>query len=70
MVEGRPGMAAIGDDGKENFDLTILAADIDRALPVFARPLFLRITKNIEITGKQLFYIRDVIWSRHKRPHS
>lgn len=48
-AEGRAGMAQIvvGDD----FDIKALAAHVDAELPVAARPLFVRLQKEIETTG-------------------
>ncbi|KAK3908299.1 Long-chain fatty acid transport protein 4 [Frankliniella fusca] len=48
--EGRAGMAAIADpDG--DLDLDKLAREVDRHLPSYARPLFIRVTPRIEKTG-------------------
>jgi solute carrier family 27 fatty acid transporter 1/4 len=49
-TEGKAGMAAIVDDNA-NLDLDILARSLERKLPVYARPLFLRITAQIDATG-------------------
>lgn len=49
-VEGRVGMAAIMDPDR-TLDYKSLAQNIDDSLPSFARPLFLRIMKDIEMTG-------------------
>lgn len=55
MVEGRAGMVALVNDDKQELDLQNLALGLDHMLPSFARPLFLRIMKDIEITGKKSF---------------
>jgi fatty-acyl-CoA synthase len=47
--EGRAGMVAMAAD--DNIDLTGLRAYIDAQLPAYARPLFLRIRKEMEVTG-------------------
>lgn len=48
--EGKAGMAAIADpDG--NLDLTVLADGLTKQLPAYARPLFVRILKEISMTG-------------------
>lgn len=47
--DGRAGMAAITNSGE--IDLKRLYAHIEKNLPTYARPLFLRIQKKIEITG-------------------
>ncbi|XP_054014802.1 long-chain fatty acid transport protein 4-like [Hylaeus anthracinus] len=49
-MEGRAGMAAIVDP--ENLlDLKALGEGLEKALPAYARPIFLRIVKEIEMTG-------------------
>ncbi len=48
-ADGRAGMAALLVG--EGFDLATLAADIDLRLPVYARPLFLRLLPRLESTG-------------------
>lgn len=48
--EGKAGMAAIADpDG--NIDMTVLAEGLAKQLPVYARPIFIRILKEINMTG-------------------
>jgi fatty-acyl-CoA synthase len=47
--EGRAGMAALVVDGP--IDLTALHAHIAKELPDYARPRFLRITREIDVTG-------------------
>lgn len=44
-------MAAIADPDR-SLDLAKLSSHLDDALPSYARPLFLRILNDIEITGK------------------
>ncbi|XP_022125784.2 long-chain fatty acid transport protein 4 [Pieris rapae] len=62
QTEGRAGMAAIADP-ERTLDLSKLAAHLDHSLPSFARPLFLRLTKDIEITStfklKKLQYQKE-----------
>ncbi|XP_046676184.1 long-chain fatty acid transport protein 4 isoform X2 [Homalodisca vitripennis] len=48
--EGRAGMAAIVDEHKE-LDLAALAQGLMKALPAYARPVFLRIVETVELTG-------------------
>lgn len=49
-AEGRAGMAAIVDpDGK--LDLETLAQGLKSSLPVYARPLFVRVCSDIPATG-------------------
>jgi len=47
--DGRAGMAALVVDG--SFDLGTLRAHIERALPAYAQPLFLRLTPALATTG-------------------
>jgi fatty-acyl-CoA synthase len=47
--EGRAGMAAIV--ARDNLDLTALREHIAQALPEYARPLFLRIRRNMDVTA-------------------
>jgi fatty-acyl-CoA synthase len=47
--EGRAGMAALVVDG--DFDPAALHAHVARELPTYARPLFVRIGSEIEVTG-------------------
>ena len=49
--EGRAGMAALVVDEIAEFDLEGLRAHIEAALPVYARPLFLRFRTELEATG-------------------
>lgn len=52
--EGRAGMAAIVD--KENsINLNKLTDGIKKALPSYARPMFLRILNEVEMTGKYFY---------------
>jgi len=47
--DGRAGMAALVVDA--SFDASLLAERVTRELPAYARPLFLRLTPEIETTG-------------------
>lgn len=47
--EGRAGMAALVVD--DRFDPDAFYGEIERQLPVYARPLFVRISGSIEVTG-------------------
>ncbi|KAL4715147.1 hypothetical protein ACJJTC_012194 [Scirpophaga incertulas] len=61
QAEGRVGMAAIADAAE--LSLAGLARHLDDSLPSYARPLFLRLVKNIEITStfklKKLHYQKE-----------
>ena len=43
-------MAAIHDPLNE-LDMNLLADSVKKQLPAFARPLFVRLVKNVDITG-------------------
>ncbi|XP_038222993.1 long-chain fatty acid transport protein 4-like [Zerene cesonia] len=62
QTEGRAGMAAIADP-QRSLDLRALAHHLDLSLPSYARPLFLRIKDDIEITStfklKKLQYQKE-----------
>ncbi|XP_043252289.1 long-chain fatty acid transport protein 4-like [Colletes gigas] len=49
-MEGRAGMAAIVDPDSL-LDFKALAEGLEKTLPAYARPIFLRIVKELEITG-------------------
>ena len=49
--DGRAGMAAIVCDESKKCDLAALRSHLDTHLPEYARPLFLRIQSEIEVTG-------------------
>jgi len=49
--EGRAGMAALVVDEPATFDLAGLRDFLNRRLPVYARPLFLRFRSALEVTG-------------------
>lgn len=52
-VEGKAGMAAI-TDATGSFDCSNFLQDIQRVLPPYARPVFLRISPHVDTTGKML----------------
>ena len=49
--EGRAGMAALVVDDPDHFDVAALRAHIAAHLPTYARPVFLRFRRNLEMTG-------------------
>ena len=49
-MEGRAGMAAIVDPDSL-LDFKALAEGLDKSLPSYARPIFLRIVKELELTS-------------------
>lgn len=52
-TEGRAGMAAIHDPDGE-VDVKELAKGVTEQLPSFARPLFVRLVKHLDLTGKNI----------------
>ena len=48
-MDGRAGMAALVVDG--DFDVTALARQLESKLPPYARPIFLRLQRQIEVTA-------------------
>lgn len=51
FTEGRAGMAAIADPDYK-IDLTQFATEVNKRLPGYSRPLFLRIKSELEYTSK------------------
>lgn len=49
-LDGKAGMAAMVDP-KGDLDLAAFAFALDKSLPFYARPIFLRILNSIELTG-------------------
>ncbi|PZC72568.1 hypothetical protein B5X24_HaOG210926 [Helicoverpa armigera] len=62
QTEGRAGMACVADPSRA-LCLRRVAAELDDALPSYARPLFIRLINDIEITGtfklKKLQYQKE-----------
>ncbi len=51
-ADGRAGMAALVlDEGNEALDVSDFSSFIARVLPAYARPVFLRIQRDIDVTG-------------------
>lgn len=51
-ADGRAGMAALTlEDGISELDLEAFADHVNRELPSYARPVFLRVEQDIEVTG-------------------
>ena len=50
-VEGRAGMAALAVESPDMFDLEAFTALVDRELPVYARPVFIRLQESLQTTG-------------------
>jgi fatty-acyl-CoA synthase len=57
-VEGRAGMAAIVSD--DALDLPAFRAHLASRLPSYARPMFLRMLKNVEVTGTFKYSKTDI----------
>ena len=49
--DGRVGMAALVVDPENNFDLAGLYGHIAARLPTYARPMFLRFCRDLDVTG-------------------
>uniref|UniRef100_A0AAY4BPV5 long-chain-fatty-acid--CoA ligase n=1 Tax=Denticeps clupeoides TaxID=299321 RepID=A0AAY4BPV5_9TELE len=49
-VEGKAGMAAIAD-GSEGFDCAAFLREVQKVLPPYARPVFLRLSPQVDTTG-------------------
>ncbi|KAL4617376.1 Long-chain fatty acid transport protein 4-like [Arapaima gigas] len=58
-VEGKAGMAAIADPMNET-DLENFAKDLEKALPPYARPVFLRFLPEVDKTGTYKFQKSDL----------
>ena len=50
-TEGRAGMAAIVDEDNKGIDLIAFLQQLKEHLPVYARPIFLRIVDSVTVTG-------------------
>lgn len=50
-VEGKAGMAAIAHEGGP-FDLEAFLTAVQKALPSYARPVFLRLMPSVDTTGE------------------
>ena len=57
--EGRAGMAAIADEDN-SLDLADLTTALQRSLPPYARPVFLRLLKEVDTTGKTLIRLTSL----------
>lgn len=52
-VEGKAGMAAVAHTGGQ-FDLDAFLIAVQKALPSYARPVFLRLMPSVDTTGETL----------------
>lgn len=50
-VEGKAGMAAVAYNGSQ-FDLDAFLIAVQKALPSYARPVFLRLLPSVDTTGE------------------
>ena len=64
--EGRAGMAALIE--YDNANLEQLSVKIKTALPTYARPVFIRLIKEIEHTGKKIFHL-TIVFIQHSQKH-
>lgn len=53
-TEGRAGMAAIVDE-QHSLDLKELNHNMQRSLPSYARPVFIRLLAKLDMTGDEVF---------------
>ncbi|XP_049835547.1 long-chain fatty acid transport protein 1-like [Schistocerca gregaria] len=58
-VEGRAGMAAIHDDN-DSLDPVVLAEAVNKNLPFYARPLFVRVVRELPMTGTYKLIKREL----------
>ena len=58
-AEGKAGMVAIMDPDR-SVDLNLLAKEIARKLPKYARPLFIRILRELPLTGTYKLTKKDL----------
>ena len=58
-TEGKAGMVAILDP-EHSVDLELLAKQIRKKLPKYARPLFIRIIKDLPLTGTYKLMKKDL----------
>jgi fatty-acyl-CoA synthase len=68
-VDGRVGMAAVVADADGELDLAGLRAHLAAALPGYARPLFLRLRQEVEVTGT-LKYAKAELVREGYDPHA
>lgn len=52
-VEGKAGMAAVAHKGGQ-FDLDAFLVAVQKVLPAYARPVFLRLMPSVDTTGETL----------------
>ncbi len=53
---GRAGMVAVPGKTEEEVDLRALRAGVEARLPPYARPIFVRIAKEMQMTGEVIMY--------------
>lgn len=58
-AEGRAGMAALVVDG--DFDLAVFRQEASALLPIYARPLFLRIVAALDLTGTFKVTVKELV---------
>ena len=65
-AEGKAGMAAIADPSHTT-DLEKFVKDMEKALPPYARPVFLRFLPEVNKTGKLLLSLPFMSENQHKK---
>lgn len=58
-TEGKAGMAAIVNLTGSDVDLVKLEEKLGQNLPIYARPLFIRLCQNIDMTGRICSFVSD-----------
>ena len=54
-TDGRAGMIAIQANDPSEVDLDALAKGVVKLLPAYARPQFIRLVKEVDLTSKNVF---------------
>ena len=58
--EGRAGMAAVLDP-ESSVDFVTVSLAVKKNLPTYARPIFIRILRKVDMTGKNHLVCRSII---------
>ena len=66
-AEGKGGMAAIADPS-HTCDLEKFGKDMEKVLPPYARPVFLRLLAQVDKTGKYSFLFCLIVFLRKSKP--
>lgn len=58
-VEGKAGMAAIADS-TGSFNCESFLREVQKVLPPYARPVFLRVSPQVDTTGELLLHLHSI----------